>query len=209
MRAFPYLVARVLNADITEVNASGWGLIWGWNDTNGNTNLYTAFQKQAILPSNTQMSKAFDFTTDDDYDLIIVNFGINDYSVHISKITDATTKAQDIERYRQRFTDFLSLLHEKYPNAIIISVNDDITVDEGLINKQVIEANFSSFAYEVKIPANGAGTSYGSNSHANVQTHVWSANAILDFLKESAYKDKFVEVNERLVYDQNRDQLNG
>ena len=209
MRAFPYLVARVLNADITEVNASGWGLIWGWNDTNGNSNLYTAFQKQAILPNNTQMSKAFDFTTDDDYDLIIVNFGINDYSVHISKVTDATQKAQDVERYRQRFADFLSLLHEKYPKAIIISVNDDITVDEGLINKQVIESQFSSFAYEVKIPANGVGTSYGSNSHANVQTHVWSADAILDFLKESSYKDKFVEVNARLVYDSSRDQLNG
>lgn len=207
MRAFPYLVARVLDADITEVNASGWGLIWGWNDQNGNMNIFEAFKRQAILPTNTATSKLFDFSTDDEYDLIILNIGINDYSVHLKNMTDATQQMADAERYRDRATEFYQFLHEKYPSAVILVVQDDFDsmTSPGYANKQAITSECASYVFTCKIPANGAGTPYGSNGHANVQTHVWSANAILDWIKTSSLKDELVEVYDRLVYDAKRD----
>ena len=212
MRAFPYLVARAYDANITEINASGWGLLWGWNDETESANLYKAFSRKAILAGNTLSSEEYSFPAGEDYDLIILNLGINDYNVHLKNLSgDAQMTAAN--KYMNAVTDFYKLLHTKYPNAVILVVQDDFDTQTapGYANKLAITSECEDYVFTCLIPKNGAGTQFGSNSHANVQTHVWSADAILDWIKNdapAALKAKFgQEVNPRLVYDASRDNI--
>lgn len=217
MRAYPYLVARMYNADITEVNASGWGMKWGWNNQSGNVNMPEAFKKLAILPGDNLSNVDFDFSKDNDYDLIMVNLGMNDFNAYIVDNTSGASREAALAAYNAQTLAFFEFLHSKYPNAKILVIATSLSETntgarsngvEGYLNMKVATDNHLDYVYGCAIPANGSnGSQTGSNSHANVKTHIESADAISAWI-EANYKEVFGDVvNENLTFDPERDLL--
>ncbi len=215
LKSFPYLVSRMYDADITEVNASGWGLKWGWNSHDGEANLVSAFSKVGISSNNSVYDVNYDYTKDH-YDLIILNIGINDFSYINGSIAgsfDETSKLALIEQYKVAIKEFYMFLHTYYQDAVILVTSTSFTDQnqEGYYNSMMISAakeEFSpanDFAYTITIPANGSGTNYGANYHANVQTHIWSADAIDTWLQQNV---NFVKVRNNITFVASRDQVN-
>jgi len=211
MRAFPYLVSRMYDTEIDEVNASGWGVLWGWNDQSGQNNIPKAFGKLAIKQSNSVAKEDYDYTKDS-YDLIIVNLGMNDFNAKIKSITDATTKASDINKYKAAVKAFYELLCSTYdcPIIIIHTSNTDQNA-EGIYNEamaaEVNTALGKDRIFPLIIPANGASykgvsTGIGANSHANVQTHIWTADIISEWIGENM---DWTKVRNNITYNKTRD----
>jgi len=207
LRAFPYLTARMYDTEIDEVNASGWGVYWGWNKQDGSENIPTAFKYVGIAQGASLVRKDYDYTKDS-YDLIIVNLGMNDFNAYIKYASDDNQKADRINTYKIKVKAFYELLTSTYdcPIVILHTSNTNLSA-EGVYNEEVAsEVNTklgTTRIYSIIIPANGTGgAAYGANSHANVKTHIWTADLIAEFIDTNL---KWTKVRDNITYSSTRD----
>ena len=119
----------------------------------------------------------------------MVNLGTNDFNASSYTSKTELQKAEIEERFKTDYTDFLVLLNNMYPNAVII-------VAYGLMNEQNLLEDFTLEIIddandeigEVKVYAfemEGAGTNsnpYGSSYHPNVQTSMNVAEALAELI---------------------------
>ncbi len=207
MKAFPYLTARMFDTDIDEINASGWGVKWGWYSQTGTSNIPSALTRVGINQSNA-LEQTYYNHLNDSYDLIIVNLGMNDFNAYLSKLT-GTQKEQKINEYKAAVEEFYRILLDSYNVPIVLLHTSNTNQNaEGIYNEEIaakINAELESpMIHSIIIPANGSGTQYGANSHANVQTHIWTADLIAEWIEANL---NWTKVRNNITFDPVRDVL--
>jgi len=181
LRAFAYLTAYMLDAEISIFSASGWGVTRGYN-TSGQVSatqtIPAAYDYYAINASNYVFTSAGKWDQSDYVpDVVVVNLGTNDFNSSSYSGMSDEDKLVLSNLYIQEYTAFIQRLNNYYPDAVII-------VAYGLMGEQVTLGGFTiqvvnnaneligeTKVYSFLMEAAGTnGNPYGSNYHPNVQT---------------------------------------
>jgi len=184
LQAFGYLVARSMNADFQFVSASGWGLKWGYNPTNdhGTVNIRTAFDTVGIDDNEELIDIPYDpllFVPD----VVVVNIGGNDFSAYISKLS-GTDLIEAKALFRGAVTEFVSYLHELYPDALVIwthTGSQNGTEAQAAIG-DLDPKHYYTVVLEIK-QVGEDGDPIGADNHASVVTHARNAQIVLDAIQ--------------------------
>ena len=207
LKAFAYLTARMYDTEIDEINASGWGVKWGWNSQSGAANIAAALSKVGILSTQSIEKVNYDYAHEK-YDLIIVNLGMNDFNAFLKNKSGEEFDTL-VEQYKDAVKALYNVLVDVYDCPILILHTDNRNQKaEGYYNEIVAsEVNAtleSARIFPIIIPANGSGTNYGANSHANVQTHIWTADKIAEWIEANLH---WTKVRDNLTFTPSRDQV--
>ena len=176
LKAFAFLTAQALNAELNIVSASGWGVsasLW----TSPNTlNMHDQYKYVDVFSSEIWDTSRFT------PDVIITNFGTNDLS-YINAGSDATVKAQRRENFIATYVDFLKNLHQTYPNAQIIILyglmnESGVYEDHTEIYNRAVELIPNLVMYKIN------GDAQGYNSHPSVASHRQIADTLIANIKE-------------------------
>ena len=176
LHAFAFLTAQALDAEISIVSASGWGISASrWTSPN-TINMHDKYFTVDCM-SNEQWD-----TSKYTPDVIVTNFGTNDLS-YINAATDELVKAERRENFIATYVDFLDRLHRTYPNAQIIILY-------GLMNESgVYEDHDEIFARAKLLVPNLQmlkinGDAKGYNSHPSVASHAQIAETLTAKIRE-------------------------
>ena len=182
LHAFGYLVADHYGGTVEFVSNSGWGLLYGYNDRTGNTNIQDAYEHIGIDPNQDIIDRTYDHEKVPD--VIIINIGGNDYTSVISSAT-GFDKDQKIQAFKQAVATFILKLRSDAPDAHIIwtmtsgSQNGSAALE--VIN--LLDEVDKAFVHMVVIKQVGEdGDPEGANHHASYVTHQKSASEIIDEL---------------------------
>ena len=175
LKAYAFLTAQALNADLSIYSASGWGLKFSrW------TNPVTASMAEAY--------RKVDFFSNVDWDpknfvpdVIIVNLGTNDWSYISYNHTQAEQKAL-MEEFKTGYVEFVQYLRMLYPDAYILILY-------GLMQEsniyQATEEIYDALKTDAKVDIlKVLGDGKGSNSHPSVSSHAQIANAVTAKIRE-------------------------
>lgn len=184
IHAFGYKVADQINADFQFVAGSGWGLKWGFNETNndGEVNIRTAFDVVGI----NQFEELIPIEYNPDLfipNFIVINIGGNDYNAHIRNFTgEAYTNAE--ETFRDSVIEMINHLHTQYPNAYIIWTHT------GSLNGAIASGAISDldplgrYIESLEIYSPGSfNDPKGSGNHAGELTHERNAKMIVEAIE--------------------------
>jgi hypothetical protein len=183
LHAFGYLAASHIGATVEFVANSGWGLLYGFNDTSGQTNISEAYGYVGIDADEKVVTVPWE--TEDTYDLVIANIGGNDFSSHINRLS-GFARTDALLAFKDGVTSFILKLRHDAPDAHIIW-----TMTEGSLNGQAareavmtLDASDQAYVHFVTIFAVGEeGDPEGANNHAGLLTHQKSAQRITDVLE--------------------------
>lgn len=174
LKAFAFLTAQALDADVNIFSASGWGCYASkWTDpvTLNVPDAYDYVDFKSTIPWIYEKYVP---------DVVVVNLGTNDYS-YIKGFSGAEYDAQ-MTAFQQKYISFLRHLHEIYPNAQIIVLyglmneSDIYDVTEGIV--EIAKADIPDLAV-IKIN----GDALGYNSHPSVASHIIIARKLTAFIQ--------------------------
>ena len=176
LHAFAFLTAQALNAEISIVSASGWGISASrWTSPN-TVNMHDKyFTVDCMSNENWDTSK---YTPD----VIVTNFGTNDLS-YINVAQNDDEKAARRENFIATYVDFLDKLHRTYPNAQIIILY-------GLMNESGVYEDHNEIYARAKLLIPNLemlkinGDAKGYNSHPSVASHAQIAETLTAAIKE-------------------------
>lgn len=176
LHAFAFLTAQALNAEISIVSASGWGISASrWTSPN-TVNMHDKyFMVDCMSNEPWDTSKYIP-------DVIVTNFGTNDLS-YINNTSDELVKAERRENFIATYVDFLDRLHKTYPKAQIIILY-------GLMNESgVYEDHTTIYNRAIELIPNLQmlkinGDAKGYNSHPSVASHAVIAETLTAKIKE-------------------------
>lgn len=181
MQAFSYYTASALNADMSIYSASGWGVKFSaWTSPNS-LNAFDAYKYVDFSYYMKNIDKKWDITQFTP-DVIIINFGTNDWS-YIKMGKDVNEKDQRMEAFINQYVDFLSYLHNIYPECKIIMMY-------GLMGEKDIYAASETIYEKAKVNNPGLGIikvqgdAKGSNSHPSVASHKKVSEDLIAKIKE-------------------------
>ncbi|HHU23875.1 MAG: hypothetical protein PHG08_02285 [Bacilli bacterium] len=175
LKAFAFISAQALNAEINIFSASGWGLKFSrWTSPN--------------TLSVAQAYRKVDFFSNVDWDhstfvpdVVVVNLGTNDWS-YINIASTEVEKSALMDEFMNSYVEFVQYLRTLYPNAYILILY-------GLMNEtsiyQATEEIFDNLKTDVKIDilkVNGDGK--GSNSHPSAVSHAAIADAVTEKIRQ-------------------------
>ena len=195
LRAFAYLTTYLLDSDISIFAASGWGVTRGWN-TGGllseTQNIPAAYEYVAIDVSQYVMTSAGKWNHSDYIpNVVVVNLGTNDFNASGYSSMSAANKLILETKFIDDYTEFVRLLNNHYPDAIIIvayGLMGEANVLGGFTNQVVANANTligHTAVYSFLMEAAGTNSNpFGSNSHPNVGTSKNVASALALFISQ-------------------------
>ena len=177
LRAYAYLAARMVDAEINIFSASGWPMLKGpWTANNNIPSAYDYVNVYSAVEWNHQSYVP---------DLIIINLGTNDWS-YITTLTVAA-RPQAILDFENAYVDFIGDIHELHPNAIIV-------VAYGLMNETNVYTptlNAVSKArtaypdlnlFSIQLASVNATEGIGSSNHPGLLTHIRAASELAEAL---------------------------
>jgi hypothetical protein len=188
LHAFGYLAASAIGGTVEFVANSGWGLLYGFNDTSGQKNISEAYGSVGIDADENIVTVPWE--TGNAYDLVIANIGGNDFSSTINKLS-GFDRTEALLAFKDAVTSFILRLRHDAPEAHIIW-----TMTEGSLNGQAasdaimtLDASDQAYVHLVTILAVGEeGDPEGANNHAGLITHQKSAQRITDVLETLGFR---------------------
>jgi hypothetical protein len=184
LHSFGYLTAKAFNGSYEFVSSSGWGLLFGYNDLTGTTNIQTAYGYVGINPARQVVNISHDHTPVPDY--IIINIGGNDYTSVINQASgfDRTTK---IQAFKAAVAEFILRLRADAPEAHIIWTMTSGSLNGNAANEviQLLDPIDQAYVHMVIIKQVGEdGDPAGANGHASFITHQKSAENIISLIDQ-------------------------
>lgn len=177
LRAYAYLAARMLDAEINIFSASGWPLVKGpWT---GNNNIPQAYEFVNVYSSVDWNHSNYE------PDVVLINLGTNDWS-YITTLQTAE-RAQAIITFEDAYVDFIGRIHELHPQAIIVIVyglmneTNIYTPTQNAVSKaQTAYPNLNLFS--IQLPSVNAQEGIGSSNHPGLLTHIRAGGVLAESL---------------------------
>jgi len=184
LHSFGYLTAKAFNGTFEFVSSSGWGLLYGYNDTSGQDNIAKAYDYVGITPNRrivlTEHNKM------PIPDVIIINLGGNDFTSVINRLSGFDRSAKVLE-FKDAVIDFILKLRRDAPNAHIIWTMTTGSQNGNAAKEAILtlDLNDQAFVHVVIIRQVGEfGDPEGANNHASYLTHQQSALNIIQHIHQ-------------------------
>lgn len=166
--AYPAIVCRDLNAELSDIAVGGTGVSLSWNEFIMSRSWKNLYAQTA--------SKKFDFSTARVPDIVVVNLGQNDFGLSSN---NGTPFPADFE---ENYAHLLEEIRKQYPNAWIIcatggmsAVKSSRQLNSGIINavkktkdQKTIQYTYRAFTY----------------NHPRIDTHLLMAQELEKCIKE-------------------------
>lgn len=180
LRAFPYLAATMVDAELNIFSASGWPLLLGPWGTNNN-NIPTAYDYVNVY-SNILWNHA-NYSPD----LIMIDLGTNDMS-YIKQLP-AKDQPQAVENFILYYIEFIKKLNQLHPEAkilIVYGVNSESGIYKPTedVYDRMQELHPEIDLHIVKLPTMNAADGIGSSNHPSSVTHIKASNALANTVNE-------------------------
>lgn len=193
LHGFNYLTARMFNADVQFVAQAGWGLcfpkkqsiaevfdhvgILGYSTNSGYYNSVEGAKTTGLWDHSKWVP-----------DVIILNIGGN----------DTKNAAFNKEDYQQAVVEFVTKLHELYPNAKMLWTHTKSNAGTYAI-QALTQAGIMSQGYvkSAIIPQVGDDGTYGAATHKSFKSHITTADILAGYLEVYG----FAPVRENVVFD--------
>ena len=188
MKAYGYLTADALDADVELVSFSGFGILSGYTDTgiiNTDCLVPTYYEKAGlndfVFPDGTKAEDhMWNFDTYQP-DTVVINLGTNDLS-YCKEDTDKK------KQYRELYKEFLKTVRKHDPQAKILCIlgvmgmglNDQMADAVAEYSRETGDARIRARRYEEQSAEDGYGTDY----HPSEVTQVKLAEKVVHDLKE-------------------------
>lgn len=175
LHAFGYLTARMFDADFQFVSRSGWGLKWGYE----NSNLAQGYEDNGQNPDGTLPGLNYDHSFIPD--AVLVNIGGNDFTSYVNSAEDQDTAKYE---FRRAVLKFVTTIHTYAPNAEIYwihtSSSNGTEAEKALANYQ--KKKQVNIVIMPKVGSDG--DPQGASSHNSVYTHVRAAEIIATSIEQ-------------------------
>ena len=169
-KSYGYLAAEKLDADCYSCAYSGHTI---------------AHVEESIPPIYTKITKFWEYNYEWNFelhrmDIVVINLGTNDYNKYVGNDINSA----GAQEYVNGYVDFLKLLREKYPTAIIIGTVGVLGCQQiyPLIEKAIQlfgDDNVYSYLQTVQnVAEDGVGAAY----HPSAKTHAKSAEELVNFI---------------------------
>jgi len=145
--AYPYLVAKALGADFSDVAYSGIGAKYGWQDPNMlNFYPYQRWQYDRTTQYNFNARQP---------DVVVIALGTNDISME-------TEKGVTLEQRLAGYQELLDMVRAKNPNSKIVWIYGMMTDEDNARIPAIIEENGGAAAglYSLELVTNTAGAGW-------------------------------------------------
>ncbi len=145
--AYPYLTAKALGVDFSDVCYSGIGAKYGWQDPN----MHTFYPYQRYQYDRTTQ---YNFTNREP-NLIVIALGTNDIAME-------TEKGITVEQRMAGYQEFLDLVRAKNPNSKIVWIYNMMKSDDNTRIAELIEENGGAAEglYSLQLTQNTAGAGW-------------------------------------------------
>lgn len=202
---YPYMVSKALHADYRLISQGGWGVLCGW-DNNPHHNIPAVYEKICGLtngPKSTVLgaTKPYNFRSWEP-DAIIVNLGTNDASAFQQpewkdEVTGETFKQrlnadgvfqqEDLIRFENAVSDFLSMLRHNNPDSTIIWLYGMLGYEMNLAITDAINSykreTGDTKVFFLQVPTTTEDT-FGSRCHPGVPVHQRAAGILTEYLQQ-------------------------
>jgi len=179
LRAYAYLAARMLDAEINIFSASGWPALKGpWTGDNNIPKAYDFVNVYSDVVWNHNNYEP---------DVVIINLGTNDWSYITTLSGDA--RAQAIINFEQAYVNFIQTIHTIHENASIVIVyglmneTNIYTPTLNIVN-QANELLPNLDLYYIQLPSVNAADGIGSSNHPSLATHIKAGQSLAEALNE-------------------------
>lgn len=178
LRAYAYLAARMLDAEINIFSASGWPLLKGpWTGTNNIPSAYDYVNVYSAVSWDHQNYVP---------DVVIINLGTNDWS-YITSIASPSERQQAILAFEDAFVAFIGRIHQLHPNASIVIayglMNETNIYTPTLNVVQKAQTQFTDLdLYSIQLPNVNQAEGIGSSNHPSLPTHIRAGEMLAENL---------------------------
>lgn len=177
LRAYAYLAARMLDAEINIFSASGWPLVKGpWTADN---NIPKAYEYVNVYSTVSWDHEQYE------PDVVIINLGTNDWS-YITTLPTAD-RTQAILNFESAYVDFIGRIHEIHPDAIIVVVyglmnetNIYTPTENAVAQAKTAYPDLNLFS--LQLPSVNASEGIGSSNHPGLLTHIRAGGVLAENL---------------------------
>jgi len=206
--AYSYLTGYLLDAEISIVAGSGWGISRGYNMEGVQSdfeNIPNAYRYYGIDSSNRVItSLGFYDNSLKHPNVIVINLGTNDFFSSNYALLEKVEQVIVEERFRRDYLKFLANLRETHMNSIILvayGLMNEIpllgNIIEGIIKKANQEyGNIHGF---IMVPAGYDGDPVGTYNHPTGKTHSRNAEALASLIHELTGR---IIVHESIVWNE-------
>jgi len=181
-KSYAYLTADMLDADYSIFSYSGYGIISGYtSDEKRNTDeiLPPWYESYGFSYSSVQGTKPQNIPWDFSRfrpDIIVLNLGTNDNSFcMLNKFA--------YQEFENGYLDFLRNIRKNNPNSKIVCVSGIMETDTFRYVKNAVERFSDGNTYTFLFRTQDGTLGYGSNWHPSEDTHLYSAEALSDFIR--------------------------
>ena len=184
---YAFLTAKALNADLSVLASSGWGMCRGLSPDSAIPQWF----KKADVQSQTEWNVAADAP-----DIVLISLGAND-NTYINEGATAEEKEKRLADYKRAYVNFVSELIEVYPEASIVCCYgflNEIGVYESIEN--VVKGFQASGAkvYGVRVRAATSFLPLALHGHPSKSAHRSAAQTILSFLEENGIANRVCDI---------------
>lgn len=202
-RNYAAMTAKALDADFRLISQGGWGVLCGW-DNNPCHNLPSCYEKICGLGYG-ETNRSLGAQKPNPFgewkpDAIIVNLGTNDCSAFSQpawenpstgenfkqhKNPDGSFDTEDVARFENAVTDFLSMLRRNNPETAIVWVYGMLGYDLSLPIANAISVfrreNNDNNTFFLQLPSTTEET-IGCRFHPGVKSHERAAKVLTEYL---------------------------
>lgn len=188
---YAFQAARRLDADVSIVGASGWGVTRGYN-TEGkpvpDKTLPYAYDYVGIDPDGTVVKSLPWNHRLRNHQAVVLNMGSNDFNAGNYLAMSAEDKDATKHLFQENYLSFLQHLRQVHPNAWIVCTYGMTGEADGFqaLFESLTERANRTLGRVVLLRLNAAGTHghpFGSDYHPNAETHLENAIRLADCLK--------------------------
>lgn len=174
-KTYAYLAARMLDADLSVLSASGWGMKEGLSP---NTELPLWFDRADI-----QSDLAW--TPSRPADLVIIALGANDNQYILNGGT-AAEREKRIADYKAAYAAFLNRIFEAYPKVKVLCVYGFLNEGNVYLPIQELAVEFRAqgkTVYDLQVTNASEYPPIGLHGHPGFRSHAAAAEEIVSFLE--------------------------
>lgn len=177
LRAYAYLAARMVDAEINIFSASGWPLLKGpWTANNNIPSAYDYVNVYSTISWNHENYVP---------DVVIINLGTNDWS-YITTLNQSE-RAAAVIAFEDAFVAFIGRIHDLHPNATIVIayglMNETNVYTPTLNVYQKAQTEYPELdLYQIQLPSVNQAEGIGSSNHPSLATHIRAGEMLAENL---------------------------
>lgn len=175
---YAFLTAKMLNADLSVLATSGWGMKRGLGPDSA---IPEWFEKVDVM-SNTEWNASVANT-----DIAIVSLGANDCT-YIKQAANSIEREKRLSDYKQAYVAFVNKLLSTYPEVSVICCYGFLNEVELFDTIKEIVSDFNSngkSVYGVKVSGAGNFIPLALDGHPSKAANKAAANKIVSFIEEN------------------------